>query len=200
MKPRLGLTGPGNMVDTFRPPTNPSDRTAAFAFRVSFPARGAPEGRVLPMAADYVFVNGEVVTVNSGDDVAEAVAVDGDAILAVGTTEEVLCLRGPGTRVVDLQGNSLLPGFVDSHLHMLLYGTNNLGVDCKNGVGSIGEIVDRLAEKAARTPPGGWVRGWGYNEQKLSGALRGLAPRRHDPPTTSQSLAPEPSSMIGHPG
>ena len=89
------------------------------------------------MAADYVFVNGEVVTVNPNDEVAEAVAVEGGRILAVGTMEEILGLRGPRTRVVDLDGSSLLPGFIDSHLHMLLYGTNRLGVDCKNGVGSI---------------------------------------------------------------
>ena len=120
------------------------------------------------MTADYIFVNGEVVTVNPGDDVEEAVAVRGNEICAVGTTEEILRLRGPETRVVDLEGNSLLPGFVDSHLHMLLYGTNQLGVDCKNGVGSIEEITDQLSERARITPEGEWVRGWGYNDQKLS--------------------------------
>ena len=72
------------------------------------------------MTADYIFVNGEVVTVDPGDDVEEAVAVKGNEICAVGATEEILHFRGPGTRVIDLKGNSLLPGFVDSHLHMLL--------------------------------------------------------------------------------
>ncbi len=104
------------------------------------------------MAADYVFVNGDVVTVNPNNEVAEAVAVEGGRILAVGTTAELTGLRGPRTRVVDLEGRSLLPGFIDSHLHMLLYGTNRLGVDCKNGVGSVKEMVDRLTERAAETP------------------------------------------------
>ena len=98
------------------------------------------------MAADYVFVNGEVVTVNPNDEVAQAVAVEGGRIQAVGTTEEILGLRGPRTRVVDLEGSSLLPGFIDSHLHMLLYGTNRLGVDCKNGAGSIEEMLERLSK------------------------------------------------------
>jgi len=129
------------------------------------------------MAADYVFVNGEVVTINPDDEVAEAVAVEEEKVLAVGTAEEILSLRGPQTRVVDLKGNSLLPGFIDSHLHMLLYGTNRLGVDCKNGVGSVGEIVDRLAEQASATPEGEWVRGWGYNDQKLA---EGRHPTRED--------------------
>src|ERR671933_806817 len=120
------------------------------------------------MTADYIFINGEVVTVNPGDDVEEAVAVRDNEICAVGTTEEILHFRGPETRVIDLEGNSLLPGFVDSHLHMLLYGTNQLGVDCKNGPGSIEEIKNRLSERAGITPEGEWVRGWGYNDQKLS--------------------------------
>ena len=104
------------------------------------------------MYADYVFVNGEVVTVNPENEVARAAAVRGSEICAVGATEEVLKLRGPETRVVDLRGNTLLPGFIDAHLHMLLYGTNQLGVDCKNGARSVDDIVARLAERARNTP------------------------------------------------
>src|SRR3712207_9066262 len=100
------------------------------------------------MHADCVFVNGEVVTVNPGNDVLEAAAVRGNEICAVGTTEEILKLQGPETRVVDLQGNSLLPGFIDSHLHMLMYGTDRLGVDCKNGVREMADITSRLASRA----------------------------------------------------
>ena len=129
------------------------------------------------MTADYVFVNGEVVTVNPRDEVVEAVAVGGEKILAAGTTEEMMRHAGPQTRILDLGGDSLLPGFVDSHLHMLMYGTNKLGVDCKNGVGSVREILERLAERAAETPPGEWVRGWGYNDQRLA---EGRHPNRED--------------------
>jgi predicted amidohydrolase YtcJ len=129
------------------------------------------------MHADYIFFNGEVVTVDFEDKVQEAVAVRGNEVCAVGTSQEVLGLRGPGTRVVDLRGSSLLPGFVDSHLHMLLYGTNRLGVDCKNGVGNIGEMKGRLAEQAGKTPEGEWIRGWGYNDQKLE---EGRHPTRRD--------------------
>lgn len=129
------------------------------------------------MHADYVFVNGEVVTVNPENEIAQAVAIRGNEICAVGTTEEISSLRGSETRVVDLRGNSLLPGFIDSHLHMLLYGTNQLGVDCKNGVRSIDEITARLAERARNTPEREWVRGWGYNDQKLA---EGRHPTRRD--------------------
>jgi predicted amidohydrolase YtcJ len=135
------------------------------------------------MHADCVFVNGEVVTVNPRDDVFEAVAVRGNKICAVGTTEEILRLQGPATRVVDLGGNSLLPGFVDSHLHMLMYGTDRLGVDCKNGVREVADITARLARRARETPPGGWVRGWGYNHQRLA---EGRHPTREDLDRVSQ--------------
>ena len=107
----------------------------------------------------------------------------GNEICAVGTTEEILKLQGPETRVVDLQGNSLLPGFIDSHLHMLMYGTDRLGVDCKNGVREMADITSRLASRAKETPPGDWVRGWGYNHEKLAESRH---PRREDLDRVSQ--------------
>ena len=129
------------------------------------------------MHADYVFINGEVITVSPDDHVFQAAAVRGNEICAVGTTEEVLNLSGPETQVVDLRGNSLLPGFIDSHLHMLLYGTNQLGVDCKNGVEDIEGMKAWLAERARTTRAGEWVRGWGYNDQRLA---EGRHPTRDD--------------------
>ena len=129
------------------------------------------------MAADYIFFGGEVVTVNQIDEVVEAVAVEGNEILAAGTDEEVLRLQGAETVMVDLRGRSLLPGFIDSHIHVLLHGANHLGVDCKNGVESLEDISERLSKRAAETPPGGWVRGWGYSDQRLA---EGRHPTRED--------------------
>lgn len=135
------------------------------------------------MHADCIFVNGEVVTVSPEDDVFEAVAVRGNKICAVGTTQEILRLQGPETWVVDLRGNSLLPGFIDSHLHMLMYGTDRLGVDCKSGVREMVDITSRLVRRARETPPEGWVRGWGYNHQKLAESRH---PTREDLDRVSQ--------------
>lgn len=129
------------------------------------------------MAADYIFFGGEVVTVNPADEVVEAVAVEGNEILAAGTDEEILRLRDPETVMLDLRGRSLLPGFIDSHIHVLLHGANHLGVDCKNGVESLEDIAKRLSERAAETPHGGWVRGWGYSDQRLA---EGRHPTRAD--------------------
>lgn len=129
------------------------------------------------MTADHILFNGEVVTVNPADEVLEAVAVEDGEVLAAGTDEEVLRLRGPETEMLDLGGRTVLPGFIDAHIHFLLYGTNRLGVDCKTGASSLGEIQDRLADRARQTPPGEWVRGWGYNDTKLA---EGRHPTRED--------------------
>jgi predicted amidohydrolase YtcJ len=67
------------------------------------------------LAADLVFINGAVVTMNPADPNAEALAVSGDMILEVGSNQQILAYQGPNTNVIDLQGRVLLPGFVDAH-------------------------------------------------------------------------------------
>ncbi len=80
-----------------------------------------------------------------------------------------MALRGPKTEVVDLRGRTLVPGLVESHCHMLSFGTNELGVNLKYpNVRSIGDIQAALRKKAAETPPGQYVRGWGYDHSQLS--------------------------------
>ncbi|WP_019120644.1 amidohydrolase [Brevibacillus massiliensis] len=119
--------------------------------------------------ADVVFLDGQVVTVDGSSRIAEAVAVTGNRIVAVGTNQEVEALIGEHTRVVHLQGKSLLPGFIDSHLHITLHGTNKLGVDCKApGMETLDDLFQALQEKAAQTPTGEWVRASGFNESKIA--------------------------------
>jgi len=71
------------------------------------------------MHAELIFTGGRVHTVNPRNDVAEAVAVGGGRIIAVGSDLAVRVLRGAGTRVVELRGRSLLPGFTDAHAHLV---------------------------------------------------------------------------------
>ncbi|WP_347548612.1 amidohydrolase [Pseudalkalibacillus hwajinpoensis] len=118
------------------------------------------------MQVETVFVNGEVVTVDPGFSIKEAVAISGDRILFTGSTEEVMSLANEETRKVDLKGRSLLPGFIDSHAHLELYGTNKLGVNCKDVTG-IEDILTRLKDRASGTTQGEWIRGWGYNQNYL---------------------------------
>ena len=69
--------------------------------------------------ADFIFINAKVYTVDEDRPYAEAVAVRGSRIVLVGSTAEAWLWRGRQTRVIDGQGSTLLPGFIDSHLHLL---------------------------------------------------------------------------------
>lgn len=130
------------------------------------------------MKADIIFTNGKVLTVDAKDRIAEAVAISGDKIIAVGSREEVAVYRQPSTKVFDLANKSLVPGFIDAHLHMAVFGMNTLAVDCRSpGVNSIEEIKALLGEKAKTVPKGTWVRGWGYDQSKLA---EGRHPTRDD--------------------
>ncbi|MEL3971910.1 amidohydrolase [Rossellomorea oryzaecorticis] len=115
------------------------------------------------MSATMLLINGEVVTVDSEFSVSEAVAIKDNKIIAVGTNEEILALKSEESAIINLDGRSILPGFNDAHAHLELYGTNKLGVNGKEA-GSIKELLAKLKEKAKSTPPGRWIRGWGYNQ------------------------------------
>ncbi|WNC17344.1 amidohydrolase [Brevibacillus brevis] len=118
--------------------------------------------------ADIVFRNGRVVTADAANRVVQAVAVKGNRIVAVGTNEEADRLIHSQTRIVDLKGRSLLPGFIDAHLHMTIYGTNKLGVDCKaRNITSIDDLLGALAEQAKKTPKGEWIRACGFDENRM---------------------------------
>lgn len=120
------------------------------------------------MYAESLFVNGQVVTVDRLNTVTEALAVWGGRILAVGRTQDLLDLRGPKTKVIDVGGRAVLPGLIDAHAHVASQGFVKLGVDCSYPqVRSIRDIKARLREAAARTPPGQWIRAWLYNENNL---------------------------------
>lgn len=121
------------------------------------------------MLADTIFVNGKVLTVDASDSTAQAVAVKDKEILAVGSDEQIMAYKGEGTQVVDLKGRSLIPGFVDSHLHMAILGMNMLAIDCRYPyVKSIEDIKGLIREKAKTAPKGTWIRGWGYDHSKLA--------------------------------
>ncbi|MGP4074776.1 amidohydrolase [Halobacillus sp. K22] len=119
------------------------------------------------MKATKIFVNGEVFTADADGSVAEAIAINGIHIIHVGSTTEVMKLADEQTKTFDLEGSSLLPGFIDAHAHLELYGTNQLGVNCKT-TESIEELQAKLRSAAEQTPEGEWVRGWGYNQNHLS--------------------------------
>ena len=93
-------------------------------------------------------------------------AVAGGKVLACGG-REVMGLRGPKTRVVDLNGAAVLPGFNDAHAHVVYYGLTRFAADL-TGTRGIDEVLDRLREHAAALKPGDWQQGMGYRTDELT--------------------------------
>jgi hypothetical protein len=100
---------------------------------------------------DIIITNAKVLTMDEGRPRAEAVAISGGRILAVGSRAEVEALAGPGTQVVDAGGRTLLPGFVESHLHLVL-GGNELSQLQLGGVSGFDELARLFRAYAAKNP------------------------------------------------
>lgn len=114
----------------------------------------------MPQIADLIIENVNVFTADETNPRAEAVAVRGDRILHVGSRPEVEELRGPGTRVLDGQGNTLLPGFIDSHFH-LLWGSIELADAQLQDVRTPASLRDILLAFAAENRTSAWILGNG---------------------------------------
>lgn len=120
--------------------------------------------------ATLVFTNGRILTVDARDRVAEAVAIAGNRIIAVGTDAEVLRLAGPATRRVDLRGRTMTPGLLDAHAHFSGGGADRLFVlDLSYpGVKSLADVAAAVKARAATLPKGSWIAGRGWDEGKLA--------------------------------
>jgi len=116
--------------------------------------------------ADLVFLNGSVWTVNPDQPWAEAVAVEGDKIVEVGSNEEIKGLIGDKTKVIDLEGTFLLPGFIDSHTHFLDGGFSLTRIQLR-GAKSREEFVARIKEKAKELDEGDWILDGDWDHQQF---------------------------------
>lgn len=122
---------------------------------------------------EQIYINGTVLTFDQEGTTAEAVAVQGERIAAVGSTEQLLQLAGPETEVIDLQGKTVLPGFYEAHGHFPLSGilevqSAPLWSPPRGTIRSISDLLAVLKDKAANIPAGGWVTGFGYDPSKLA--------------------------------
>ena len=130
------------------------------------------------MRASLILTHGVVHTVDATDSIAQAVAVAGDRILAVGSNDDVRAFADAGTQRIDLRGRSLVPGFIDAHHHLTWLGNAQEAMNLKApGMQSIAAIVEELRREVARTPPGAWIRGSGYDQSRLA---EGRHPNRFD--------------------
>jgi len=123
------------------------------------------------MKADFVYLNGKIVTMDKEETIAEATAVKFGRFLKVGSNKEVEKLVDESTKVIDLGGKTVIPGLIDSHCHMMDEGAKRkLYVDVSEeaGVHSISDLVAKLKKSADQTPKGEWVLGYQEDDSKLA--------------------------------
>ncbi|MDC3956978.1 amidohydrolase [Polyangium jinanense] len=110
------------------------------------------------MAVDLILTNGRFTTLDPGEPAPEAVAIEGGKFSAVGGTKEILALADERTRVVDLRGRRVVPGLIDSHLHVIRGGLNYNMELRWDGVRSLADAMHMLERQVAVTPAPQWVR------------------------------------------
>ncbi len=122
--------------------------------------------------ADLIYINGAIITMDGKNTSAEALAISNGFIVAVGKKHDVLNLQGKNTKIVDLQGRTLMPGFIDGHGHFPSSGMYeltqvNLNVPPLGTVTSVDGLVATLKARADKTPAGKWIVGYNYNDIAL---------------------------------
>jgi len=117
------------------------------------------------VAAEAVFYNGRIYTMNESDPFAKAVVVGGGRILFVGTSEEAVAFAGTGAKKFNLGGMTVIPGLVDAHAHFVGYAASRAALDL-NGTLSVDQIRERLKAETAVAHRGRWItgRGWDQND------------------------------------
>jgi predicted amidohydrolase YtcJ len=110
-----------------------------------------------------ILYNGTIITQDSRYPVVSALAIAGGRVVAVGTDAEMLDLAGAGTTLHNLDGQTVIPGLTDAHVHWQLTSESLQQVDLFE-VPDKQTALDRIAARVAQTPPGEWIRGWGWTQ------------------------------------
>lgn len=156
------------------------------------PAAASPE--VAP--ADLVLRGGKVVTVDPALGNAEAIAVNGYQITAVGSNDEISAYIGPETEVIELNGRFAMPGFIEGHGHYMGLGRSKQILDLRN-VANWGEVVSMVAGAVDKAQPGEWIFGRGWHQDKWDSvpedAVDGVP--RND---TLNAVSPDNPVSLGH--
>jgi len=115
--------------------------------------------------ADLVLRGGNVVTVDDAQPHAEAIAIRGYQIAAVGSDREIAAYVGPQTKVIELAGRLAIPGLIDGHVHFLQLGQSKMILDLTHAT-TWQQIVDQVGAAAAKAKPGAWILGSGWHQEK----------------------------------
>jgi len=146
--------------------------------------------------ADLVLTNGKLVTVDPALPQAEAMAVSGGKIIAIGTAKKIGRYIGPATEVIDLGGKLATPGLIDSHLHFTGVGQAKLSLDLTKAR-SWDDIVAMVAEAVKTAKPGAWITGRGWHQEKWD---KRPEPNVNGLPThdTLSKISPENPVLLRH--
>jgi predicted amidohydrolase YtcJ len=120
--------------------------------------------------ADIVLLNGKVLTVDANDSIAEAIAIRGERIKAVGTSREISAMASARARRIDLKGRTVTPGMIDTHAHLTggaLREAFEINLSYPNAR-SMADVQRLLKERVSRAKPGEWITGSGWDEGKLA--------------------------------
>jgi len=180
-------------------------RSTGFVFAAVFAAVlvGCAD-KLDPIVAESIYFNGPIITVDADESIAEAIAIGNGRILAIGDSEDILQMSDKSTRVVDLQGKTMLPGFVDGHSHLsgvsIQAITANLLPPPDGPVKNIPELQRALREfivTSEMVDKHGVVIGWNYDDSQLE---EGRHPNRHELDAVSTDLPIMVTHQSGHIG
>ncbi len=118
------------------------------------------------MRADLALIGGNIVTMNPFQPHAEAVAIKDDRIVQVGTNEEISPWIGKNTKIINLEGRTVVPGFIDTHIHVADFGKFLTWLDLKD-VTSLTELRKRVRERAQKISEGRWIIGHGWDQNNF---------------------------------
>jgi predicted amidohydrolase YtcJ len=141
----------------------------------------------LAQPADMVLLNGKIVTLDANSTIAQALAIEGDKIVAVGSGEAIKKLAGPKTQVVDLGGRMVIPGLIDSHIHAIRTALT-FGIETDwSAIRTLDEGLKIISE-AAKKKPGAWIIvAGGWHEGQV---------REHRGPTSAELAAAAPDNPV----
>jgi len=141
---------------------------------------------------DLLITNANILTLDKQNRRAGSLSVSDGRINGIWDESEPPITISPNTEVINLRGKTLIPGFIDTHNHLLMYSLNKSKVDCSTPPNNrISDILKRIHEKANHTPKGEWIQGYGYDDTLLE-------EKRHPTRAELDKVAPDHPVFINH--